>query len=178
MAMNTNEYFEKQFNKLWENLNKRIDQTAELRDIFYNACLNSGTLVNERLVFIPIYGTKLSNYSNYCNFRFEELRNKDPAITKKDIRPICSKEWKELSFEDRSKWSNSKGTGEVQKKIVTKKACSGYNLFTKDIAKRRLNEGIDLAQSIKNASLGWKSLTQDERDDWNLKARELNVSTP
>jgi len=172
--MTSGEYFDKQFNKIWDLVNMRVDDTPELRQIFYDSCLKSGSLVHERLVFVPIYGVKLSNYVNYCNFRYGELVQKDESLTKKDIRPLCSTEWKQMSVEERSKWSNASGTGEVQPKVNVKKSCSGYNLFSRDLAKKRRQEGGDVSQSLKKSSVAWNSLPQETKDEWNLKAREVD----
>lgn len=173
MSMTSGEYFDKQFNKIWDLVNDRVDDTPELRQIFYDSCLKSGSLVHERLVFVPIYGVKLSNYVNYCNFRYEEMRQKDETLTKKDVRPLCSTEWKQMSVEERSKWSNASGTGEVQPKLNVKKSCSGYNLYARHLAKQRRQDGVDVSQSLKKSSIAWNALSQDAKDEWNLKAREL-----
>jgi hypothetical protein len=175
--MTSGEYFEKQFNTVWDNVKERIDDTPELRQIFYDAFMSSGCLVNERLVFVPIYGVKLSNYANYANYRYEQLVKTNDTLTKKEVKPTISAEWKNLSVEERSKWSNSTGTGEVQEKAVTKKSCSGYNLFTRDLAKTRRRDGgeTSLALSRKKASVSWNLLSQEVRDDWNRRARELDT---
>ena len=91
----------------------------------------------------------------------------------------------ELKVKELSKESNVEKKGKKSKKDVEKKkrAPSGYNLYckaTRDEIKKTLEEELSEGEKLKSQDVMkkmgemWKELSDDERNEWNTKAKSSN----
>ncbi len=88
------------------------------------------------------------------------------------MRHILTK--KEINAQEVAKRKAEREAKKAKKAAKPKRADTGYIMFCKSI-RPDISEGLNAKQIISKGAEMWKALDQQTRDDWNVKAKQLNT---
>lgn len=128
-----------------------------------------------------------TGYNVFVSSKFNESKTNGDNREPQERMAEFSKEWKNLSKEEKAPYeeeaaaSNKQSGAETTKSVTSgttkKRGLSGYNLFyreSKDQIKAELEPNENL---MKHVGAAWRALTTEEQLDWNTRAKELNESS-
>ena len=159
------------FDKFWSILSEQLDDANAtlLRGIVFNAVKQSGICESGHLVIVSRPVEHVTNFNRFYRAQNDVIKS-DPSMTgAKARRDHISKLWKAMSKEEKAKWANDSGTAEVVEK---KSHSNGYNLFTRENYKRLVDTTQPANMRFKPISDAWKVLSEEERAEWNARARQ------
>jgi hypothetical protein len=125
----------------------------------------------------------------YILFCQEQRRNLPAGISFKDSGRMLSEQFKTLTPEQKERYTQmaninkkslqalktAQGNGTPEKKVPEKRACSGYQLYTKDFAARPECKLLKGKEWMKLAAAAWKELSAEDRAPYMERSKVMRA---
>jgi hypothetical protein len=121
---------------------------------------------------------KVTSYQKFVTSETARLKKEDPTMTGVDRKTQISAAWKALSPKDKKDYVSDNDTcsdSPVEPKSPqSPKKITGYNLYMKEKMKSlKETSGTNGKERLKEIGASWKSLSDDEKKEWNQKAQDV-----
>jgi len=129
---------------------------------------------------------KKTSYQKFVTSETARLKKEEPTMTGVDRKKQISTAWKALSPKEKKEYvsdvsdvsdndSGSESPVDVEVKSPKTKKLSGYNLYMRE-KMTSLKEKSDSGNGkdrLKEVAASWKSSSDDEKKEWNQKAKAI-----
>lgn len=130
-----------------------------------------------------------SNYMLFAHEHRKQVISANPTMKMGEISKCCGKAWKELTEADRQPW-NEKAADLKRKRLeevallsadqppAKKKTPSSFLLFSIEEGKaiKAATPTLRVGEISKLCGAKWRALSEDEKDIWKAKAREVKAA--
>jgi len=124
-----------------------------------------------------------NSYQKFVTSETARLKKEEPTMTGVDRKAQISTAWKALSPKEKKEYvsdvsdndSGSESPVDVEVKSPKTKKLSGYNLYMREkmTSLKETSDSGNGKDRLKEVAASWKSSSDDEKKEWNQKAKAI-----